>query len=461
MMVALLVPLLAARGRASPGSQHEIAQVYSGAAERLIGAALSDDTGFQRLAYLSDRIGNRLSGSAPLDHAIAWALEEMEKDGLSPRREKVMVPHWVRGKESCEILEPTERKLTFLGLGNSVGTPKEGITADVLVVSDFDELEKLGEEKVKGRIVLFNAPYKSYGETAVYRFGGASRAAKLGAVAMLVRSITPVSLSTPHTGTLVYDEKQPRIPAGALTIEGAETLARMQERSEHPRVRIMMEARMLPDVESANVVGEVRGREHPEEVVVLGGHFDSWDVGTGSSDDGGGALSAWEAVRLVRRLGLRPRRTLRVVLWTNEENGGRGAEGYKDEHRSELAGHVLAIESDSGVTRPLGFGLAKAANERTRSLAREVGFLLSGLGAAKIGPDGGGADVEPLGNEGIPVMGLTVDETHYFDYHHTDADTFDKIDRTAFGECVASMAVMGYVVADMPESLRRERSGPF
>lgn len=444
-----------AQSNPAAGTSASIASVYSGLAERLVGAALCDRTGFDRLAYLSDRIGNRLSGSPGLDAAIAWALAEMEKDGLdSVHKEKVMVPHWVRGDESCVLVEPTERRLSMLGLGNSVGTPPDGITADVIVVRDWDELERLGADGVRGRIVLYNAPFKTYGETVAYRVAGASRAAKLGAVAALVRSVGPVSLKTPHTGALHYDDAQPRIPAAAITIEDAETLARMQARGERVRVRLRMEAHMLPDTESANVVAEVRGRELPDEVVVLGGHIDSWDLGTGSSDDGGGMVAAWEAVRLVRRLGLRPRRTLRVVLWTNEENGLRGAEGYRDAHRAELAGHVLAIESDSGVARPRGFGLAKSAPDATRARARAIAALLDGIEASQIGPDGGGADVGPLEKEGVPVMGLDVDETRYFHVHHTEADTMDKIERASFGECTAALAVMGYVAADMPERFR-------
>ncbi|HZV02734.1 MAG TPA: M20/M25/M40 family metallo-hydrolase [Planctomycetota bacterium] len=435
--------------RAQSNGADAVAALYSGSAERLIGAALEDDTGYRRLAYLSDRIGNRLSGSASLDRAIAWALSEMEKDGLdNVHKEKVMVPHWVRGEESLELLEPTERRVALLGLGDSVGTPPEGITAEVVVVHDFDELEALGEAKVKGKVVLYDAPFKTYGETVAYRVNGPSRAAKLGAVATLVRSITPVSLSTPHTGMLHYDPTQPKVPAAAITIEAASTLARMQERGERIRVRLRMGARMLEDAESANVIAEVRGRELPDEVVVLGGHIDSWDVGTGSSDDGGGILCSWEAVRLVKKLGLRPRRTLRVVLWTNEENGTRGAKAYREAHASEK--HVLAIESDSGVARPFGFGMAKEASPKARERVSSIAPLLAGIGADRIGPNGGGADVEPLGKDGAPIMGLDVDETHYFDWHHTEADTFDKIDRLSFGRCVASMAVMGYVSADLP-----------
>lgn len=450
-----LATALAQSSGPSAGAPPSIAVVYSAAAERLVGAALTDDTAYRRLAYLSDRIGNRLSGSPKLDVAIAWALAEMEKDGLDGvHKEKVMVPHWVRGEESCVLLEPIERKLAMLGLGGSVGTPPEGIEGDVVVVRDFDELDKLGADRVRDRIVLYNVPFTKYGDTVAYRVSGPSRAATLGARASLVRSVGPVSLKTPHTGSLHYDDAQPRIPAAAITIEDAETLARMQARGERVRVRLKMQASMQPDVESANVVAEVRGREHPEEVVVLGGHLDSWDVGTGSSDDGGGCLAAWEAVRLVKRLGLRPRRTLRVVLWVNEENGLRGANGYRDAHKAELANHVLAIESDSGVARPRGFGLAKDAPATVRARLEEIAPLLAGIEADKIGPDGGGADVGPLQGAGVFVAGLDVDESHYFDVHHTEADTFDKIDRTCFGQCVASMAVMGYVVADLPERLR-------
>ncbi len=432
-----------------------IAHVYSGVAERLIGAALTDDTAYRRLAYLSDRIGNRLSGSPQLDKAIAWAVSEMEKDGLDGvHKQKCMVPKWVRGAESCTLIHPVERKLSMLGLGGSVATPPEGIESEVVVVTSFDEMEKLGADRIKDRIVVYNVPFTKYGETGVYRFRGPARAAKLGATAALVRSIGPVSLKTPHTGVTNWEEGGRKIPAAAITIEDAETLARMQARGERPRVRLKMEARMEGEVESANVVAEVRGREHPEEVVVMGGHLDSWDVGTGSTDDGGGCIASWEAVRLVKRLGLRPRRTLRVVLWTNEENGGAGGRAYRDQCRDALAKHVLAIESDSGVARPSGFGLQKDASASARAALTEIARLLAGIGADKIGPDGGGADVGPLQKEGVLVAGLDVDETHYFDIHHTEADTMDKIDRVSFGQCVACMAVMGYVVADMPDRLK-------
>ena len=427
---------------------------YRDEAARIMGAALTDDTAYRRLAYLSDRIGHRLSGSPQLEQAISWALEEMRRDGLERvRAEKVMVPHWVRGEESVEIVEPVARRLVMLGLGGSVGTPPEGITAEAVVVRDFGELERLGE-RVRGKIVVYNFPFTTYRETQPYRGAGASRAARYGAVASLIRSVGPTSLETPHTGSLRYDADLPKIPAAALTIEGAETLARMQARGERVRLRLRMGARTLPDAESANVVAEWRGRERPEEVVLVSGHFDSWDVGHGAHDDGGGCLISWEVLRLLKQLKLRPRRTVRVVLFTNEENGLRGATAYRDAHRAELPNHVLAVESDSGIFRPTGFGLDEKASAQARSNIREIARLLAPIGADQIGPTGGGADIGPIMREGVTGMCLNV-AGNYFDYHHTPADTFDKIDPRDFAYCVATMAVMAYVAADAPARIDR------
>jgi carboxypeptidase Q len=428
--------------------------LYRAAAARIIGAALTSDRAYSRLAHLTDHIGNRLSGSKNLERAIEWAIAEMKRDELdNVRAEKVMVPHWVRGEESLEMLSPVPRKLQMLGLGNSVGTPADGIAAEAVVVRDFAELDRLGE-KVRGKIVVFNAPYVNYGATVIYRLQGASRAARYGAVAALVRSITPVSLQTPHTGAMNYDPNQPRIPVAAVTIEVAEFLQRMNDRGDHPRLRLKMEAKFLPDAESANVIAELKGAEKPDEVILISGHFDSWDVGQGAHDDGGGCIVAWEAVRLLKELGLRPRRTIRIVLWTNEENGLRGGNAYRDAHRAEIPKHVLAIESDSGVFRPEGFGLAESAPLQVRSNMIEIAKLLSGIGADQIAPSGGGADIGPIMREGVVGASLDVDGAHYFDTHHTPADTLDKVNPRELALCVATMAVMAYVVADLPESLK-------
>lgn len=427
---------------------------YRAPAGRIIGAALTSDRAYERLAYLTDQIGNRLSGSKSLERAIAWAIAEMKSDGLdNVRGEKVMVPHWVRGEESLEMTSPVPQKLTLLGLGNSVGTPASGITADAIVVRNFDELDALGE-KVRGKIVVYNVPFTTYGATVRYRGAGASRAARHGAVAALVRSVTPVSLQTPHTGAMTYDEKQPKIPVAAVTIEGAELLQRLHDRGVTPTLRLKMDAKFLPDAESANVIAEIRGSEKPDEIVLVSGHYDSWDVGQGAHDDGGGCIVAWEAVRLLKELGLRPRRTIRVVLYTNEENGLRGGNAYRDAHRAELSNHILAIESDSGIYRPEGLGLAAAAPPQARANLQEIAKLLAGIRADGIAANGGGADIGPIMREGVIGASLDVDGTHYFDIHHTHSDTLDKISREDLALCVATMAVYAYVVADMPQPLK-------
>ena len=453
-MVAALA-LTPARPRAQqPPAQQSAAwlDAYRIPAARLIGEALASPFAWERLALIGDTFGHRLSGSKALEDAIQWAAAEMKKDGLeNVRTEPVKVPHWVRGRESVEITSPGIHQLSMLGLGNSVGTPPEGIEADVLVVSNYQELEAAGP-RVKGRIVLYNVPFTNYGETVQYRSGGPSRAAALGAVAALVRAVGPPGLRTPHTGGLRYADGVPQIPAAAISTEDADRLQRMVNRGTTVRVRLKMEAKFLPDADSFNVVGEIRGSERPEEVVVIGGHFDSWDVGTGSTDDGGGCVVTWEALRLMKRLGLRPRRTVRVVLWTNEENGGRGGTAYRDRYRDQLANHVMMMESDSGVFRPTGFGFT--GSDAARAKVNQIATLLRGIQADRIGPSGGGADIGPSVEAGhMPAMSLEVDG-NYFLLHHTPADTVDKIDPMDMARASAAIAVMTYVIADMPERIK-------
>lgn len=436
-----------------PAQQRSGVAAYRADADRLIDAALGDSAAYARLAHLTDTFGPRLSGSDNLEQAIDWILAEMRRDGLDAvRGEPVMVPHWVRGDESAEMTSPRRQRLGMLGLGMSVGTPPEGIEAPVLVVSSFEELTRRKEE-ARGRIVVFDAPFTTYGETVRYRTTGASAAARHGAVAVLVRSVASASLATPHTGTLTYDSAAPRIPAAAITVEDAMLLHRLQERGTSVRVRLRMGARTLPDARSRNIVAEVRGSERPEEVVVLGGHIDSWDAGQGAMDDAAGCVVAWEAVRLIRKLGLTPRRTIRVVLWTNEENGLRGATAYRDAHRDAVDRHVLAIESDNGVFTPSGFGFTGPDSARMR--VAEVATLLERIGAGTISAGGGGADIGPLMQLGVPGMSPTVDGSRYFWYHHSDADTIDKLDPRDLGLVTAALAVMAYVVADLPEPLPR------
>jgi carboxypeptidase Q len=452
-MWRLGIAVLLALGARPAGAQGDFAARYRDVADRIIDSALADSAAYARLTELVDRFGPRLSGSDNLERALDWILEEMRRDGLEGvREEPVLVPVWVRGKESAELLEPLPRHLPMLGLGGSVGTPPEGITAEVLVVSSFDELAARRQE-ARGRIVLFDVPFTTYGETVRYRGAGAVAAGRLGAVAALIRSVTPNSQQNPHTGAMNYADSVPRIPAAALTVEDAMLLRRLQDRGERVVVRLTMGARTLPDRASRNVVAEFRGRERPDEIVVLGGHTDSWDVGQGAMDDGGGVVAAWEAVRLLRQLGLRPRRTVRVVGWTNEENGLRGGDAYRNAHRTELASHVLAIEADGGVFAPRGFGFQ--GTDSAFALVARIAPLLERIGAGAITRGGGGADIGPIMREGVPGMGLNVDGTRYFWYHHSDADTIDKLDPREMALCVAALAVMAYVVAEMPEMLPR------
>ena len=438
---------------APAAAQTDPAAAYREAADRLIDAALADSAAFERLTLLVDRFGHRLSGSESLERALDWIMDEMRRDGFdNVRGEPVMVPHWVRGEESARLVSPRPRDLPMLGLGGSIGTPAGGIEAEVLVVGSFEELEQRAGE-ARGRIVLYDVPFTTYGETVRYRTTGAAAAARVGAVASLLRSVGPYSMQTPHTGTMSYEGGVPRIPAAAITVEDAMMLHRMQDRGERIVVRLMMEAETLPDAESRNVIAEIRGRELPDEVVVIGGHIDSWDVGQGAMDDAGGSVAAWEAVRLMHELGLRPRRTVRVVLWTNEENGLRGANAYRDQHRAELEDHVLAIESDAGVFKPLGFGFT--GSDDAFAIVQRIGSLLEPIDAAEIRRGGGGADIGPIMALGVPGAGLNVDGARYFWYHHSDADTIDKLDAREFNECVAALAVLAYVVADMPERLPR------
>lgn len=422
-------------------------------ADRIIASALADSTGFERLTELVDRFGHRLSGSESLEQAIDWILDGMTRDGLhAVRGEPVRVEPWSRGEESLRLLIPLPRDMPMLGLGNSVATSADGITGDVLVVGSFEELERRAAEAV-GRIVVFDVPFTTYGETVRYRAFGASAAARAGAVAALVRSITPFSLQTPHTGMMIYEDDVPRIPTAAITVEDAQLLRRMQERGDSPRVTLRMAARALPPAQSRNVVAELRGRQHADEVVLVGGHIDSWDVGQGAMDNAGGAVAAWEALRLLHRLGLQPRRTIRVVLWTDEEQGGRGARAYRDRYRDELDRHSVVIEADGGVFAPSGFGFS--GSDAARTTVNGFGSLLASIDAIEIGPRGGGADAAPLMQLGVPAMSLEVAGERYFWYHHSEADTIDKLDADEFNRCVAALAVMAYMIAELPELLPR------
>jgi hypothetical protein len=366
-----------------------------------------------------------------------------------------------------------------------VGTPADGIEAEVVVASDFDELERLGEA-CRGKIVLFNRPMQAfdpvkgagYGEAVAYRSQGPSRAAGKGAVACLVRSVTAVSLRTPHTGALSYSADHPRIPAAAIATEDADRIARIVASGTRVTVRLRMGATFAPEAPSANVVAEIRGSELPDEVVLLAAHLDSWDVGQGAQDDGGGCMAVMEAMRAIQALGLKPRRTIRAVLFVNEENGLRGGLAYAQDHKDEAPRHVAAIEADSGTFRPLGFttAAAKAGDAKQAAVCARLGEIVRLLDVVEFGTvdlgggdtrgeragrqapmdvrdGGGGADIGPLAPFGVPQIGLNVDNRHYFDVHHTQADTFDKVSKADLDACAATLAIAAFAIADLPVRL--------
>jgi hypothetical protein len=459
---------------APAGAGDDPADRYREAAGRILGRALVDEGAWTKLEHLTTRIGNRLSGSAGLEKAIAWAHEGMQAEGLDGARlQPVKVPRWVRGQEGARVVSPVDRDLPMLGLGMSVGTPKGGITAPVVVVRSFEELEALGREKVEGRIVVFAPDWEGYGRTVRFRTSGASAAAKLGALAALVRSATGRSIATPHTGTLDYEAGVPRIPAAAITVEDAEWFRRMAAAGQAVTVSLTMEARLEGEADSANVIAEIRGSEKPGEVVVMGGHLDSWDVGQGAHDDGCSSMAAWEALDILKELGLRPRRTLRVVLWTSEENSGNGGKAYREALGSDVSSHVAAIEMDGGCERPVGFGFSLTkpgtpapsrrgggpaepedpAARKALDTLRRVGTLFGSIDAAAVKWGGGGSDISPLTRDGVPGLSLDTVGEHYFDWHHTRADTLDKVDPADLRRATGMLAVMGYVLADLPERL--------
>jgi len=471
---ALLPLLFLLPGQPVAGADGPVAPDRDVAA-RILGRALVDDGAWRRLEHLTTRIGNRLSGSVGLERAILWAEAGMTADGLeNVRVQPARVPRWVRGRESARLLAPVGRELPILGLGLSVGTPADGITAQVVVVRTFDELAALGREKVEGRIVAFAPDWEGYDRTVRYRSSGASAAARLGAVAVLVRSATGRSIATPHTGMVSYEEEVAKIPAAAITVEDAEWMRRIAAAGEAITVSLRMEARLEGEADSGNVLAEIRGRERPDEVVVMGGHIDSWDVGQGAHDDGCSCMAAWNALAVLKQLGLRPRRTLRVSLWTAEENSGAGGRAYREALGTDARSHVAAIEMDGGCERPIGFGFTvmKPGEARRRegealrdpepddpaaatALAslREIGAFFAPIDAARVSWGGGGADIGPLMRDGVPGLSLDTVGEHYFDWHHTSADTLDKVDPTDLKKATAMLALMGYALADAPGRL--------
>jgi hypothetical protein len=450
---------------------------YQTDADKILTAAMGDNDGYAALTYLCDHIGRRLSGTPQLNTAIEWGAELMRNAGLqNVKVQPLMVPYWVRGNESGMMITtgkgPINRPLHMLGLGMSVGTPKAGITAEVVFAPSFGALDAMTPEQVKGKIVMLDPGWQGYGVNSQYRQTGASRAAAKGAVAVLVRSATGLAMQIPHTGSLRYDEAQPKIPAAAISVEDALMIERLVKEGS-VQVHLQMDAHMEPDVQAGNVMGEIVGSEHPEQVVVLGGHVDSWDVGQGAQDDGSGIMATFEAVSLIHKLGLKPKRTIRIVFWVNEENGGAGGRAYREMIGDKIGDQVAAFEMDGGAEKPLGMGYSAAGGrgggrraggvgvgaalavemtaeeKQSQEWMLEIVALLKSIGTDTLAGGGGGSDIGPITADGVPALSPRTSGEHYFDWHHTETDTLDKVNPDDFKRNTAMLSVVAYVLADM------------
>ena len=439
--------------------------------KQLHDAALSSDYAYTQLAHLCNNIGPRLSGSPQAQHAVQYVASVMRRLGLDVTLEKVMVPHWVRGAETGELVQyagqapKTTQKIVLTALGGSVATPDQGLTAEVVVVDSFDQLTSLGRQKVTGKIVLFNARFDklmaaqgyaldAYGQAVAYRGAGPSAAARLGAVAALVRSVGGADYRLPHTGSFAYADDAPKIPAAAVSAEDADLIAYLAPQGP-VRLHLTLTPRTLPDVESYNVIADLKGTQYPEQIVIVSGHLDSWDLGTGALDDGAGVAVAMQVLQLVKRLGLRPKRTIRMIAWMNEENGLMGGRTYAANQKNQLANHIAAIESDLGAGHPLGF--SAHASAKAIEILQPITKVLeaSGAGIIRQSQNAEGADIWPLDTAGVPTLSPIQDNRTYFNYHHTAADTLDKVVPRELAENAAVMAVLAYAIASLPEQLPR------
>ena len=438
-------------------------------------AALKSDYAWDQLAHLTNSIGPRPAGSVQANFAAQYVAGELRKLGLDVRLEKVVVPHWVRGEETGSLVEfpgmapGTSQKVVLTALGGSVATSGQGITAEVLVVNTFDELAALSRDKVAGKIVLFNYKFDkqlaavghggaAYGQAVIYRAIGASAAAKQGAIAALVRSVGGADYRLPHTGGMFYQPDTPQIPAAAVTAEDADTLAYLAKQGS-VRMHLVLTPQKLADVDSYNVVADLKGSEQPDQVVIVSGHLDSWDLGTGAIDDGAGVVVAMQAAQLVKQLGLHPGRTIRVIAWMNEEFGNSGGRAYAAAHKDEAAKHFGAIESDLGAGHPSGFRMAAPASNM--SLLQPTAQILQSSGAGIIqSTEDTETDIGPLCSLGVPCFGPIQDERFYFNYHHTAADTLDKVVPQELQQNAAVIAVLAYTLANLPKELERPAPKP-
>jgi len=421
--------------------------------DAIIHREMATSRAYETLEVLTDNIGPRLSGSPNAAAAVSWALHTFEKWGIPARAEKVMVPHWVRGIERASLVSHHDQNISLTALGGSVATPLNGITAEVAELGSFDELKSAD---VKGKIVFFNSPmdmelvlahrsFDAYRKAVVYRSEGPSRAAAQGAIAIVIRSVASASLRTPHTGALRYDPKVRRIPAAAMSAEDSMLIDRLVKKGERVKMHLVLTPRMLPDVESANVIAEIRGSEKPDEIVLIGGHLDSWDLGTGAIDDGSGVAMVMETMRLLNEMHLTPKRTIRCALFMNEENGLNGGRTYFANHKNDK--HVAAIESDAGASAPTGFQTTLKGDALADLERRAQPLALVGAAHFESTPETG-ADTSFLIEAGVTGFGLVPDPLHYFDYHHSAADTLDKIDPKELAQDSAAVAALAWILAN-------------
>ncbi|KAM8811861.1 carboxypeptidase Q [Eudromia elegans] len=429
---------------------------YSGIAKDIIDLAVhgkAQNRSYERLAVFADTIGPRLSGSKNLDAAIKYMFRALQEDGLeNVHLEPVKVPHWERGEEFAMMLEPRNHSIAILGLGSSIATPPEGIKAEVIVVASFDELRRRAPE-AKGKIVVYNQPFITYWQSVQYRSRGAVEAAQVGAVASLIRSAASLSIHSPHTGWQNYQPGVPQIPTACISVEDAEMMSRMSQRGTKIVVYLKLGAKTYPDSISFNTVAEIVGSKFPEQIVLVSGHLDSWDVGQGAMDDGGGAFISWEALSLVKDLGLRPKRTLRLVLWTGEEQGGVGAEQYYQLHKENISNFDVVMESDEGTFKPMG--LAFTGTDEARDIVKEIMTLLLPINITDIYDSADGTDIDYWMKAGVPGASLRDDISKYFWFHHSHGDTMTVQDPNQMNLCAAVWTVVSYVIADMEEMLPR------
>ncbi|HRP02009.1 MAG TPA: M20/M25/M40 family metallo-hydrolase [Candidatus Kapabacteria bacterium] len=421
---------------------------YRPIAEKIISYAYKDSSAWQRLAYMTDVYGPRLSGSKNLEKALDWMLEQMSKDNFdNVRAEKVMVTNWYRNSETAKLLYPREANIPITALGGSIATPRGGIIGEIVVVKDKKELDSLGKTNIEGKIVVYNQPFINYGQSVQYRFYGAQWAAKYGAIASLIRSVSPLIMRNLHTGVMAYNDSIPKIPHAAISPEDVMLLERLISYGIKPRILIDLDVGQHPDSESRNIMCEIKGSKYPDEIIALGGHTDSWDLGTGAQDDGSGVMSTWFATKLIKELGLKPKRTIRMVQWVNEENGAKGGIAYKEAHKNEK--HILVFEHDSGVFPPSAIRLSGADSILTKLKYAEPLFKMI-HDEMTVSNHGGGVDIEPMMDIGVPGMSLSTNgRGKYFQYHHSYSDMVDKVDPFELNQNIATIALAIYLYSDL------------